>query len=1044
MNNIKPKFLENVPKGEDLFEGKSQEKIAEVIMGILENGSFQIIGIDGGWGTGKSNLVKIIQNKLKNFKFFIYDVWGHQEDDQRKAILVELTEFISSNNVVSKKKWADKLKRLLSKEKEVTTINRPYLSVGFIFSLFSIIYVPTINVFKDSLVDFFGIKSIFWKLILVLFPIAIVIGIYLYNLIKFWAKKKGFKKSFVLAAQDTFQVYTNKQSEETKIETISENEPSVKDFRGWMKEIDSDLGSNKLILVFDNFDRLPKKNILSIWSSIHIFFSEEKYNNIKVIIPFDRLHIKNAFKELNGSDNSDYANDYINKTFDLVYRVSSPMLSDWKTFFKGRWEDAFGTVDEGEYIRVEQIYEVYRNTITPREIIAFINEVVSIKLLDRSIPDRYIALFVINKDAILSDPLKAIIDSDFLAGLSYKYKDDEDFQKYITALAYQINPLNALDVVYRKQLKDCLINKDIESFSEISRTSIFSKIVFPVLGEIENFENPILVFDSMTEDAKITNVQKGSLWSDLYGKIKKLGIVDFQIKEYQRALAINIEDSDKKMYLSKVLSGLLYHPDFEPVFYSRMVDEMRELIREKSFDINLDEYLNEKKVPVSDFILFVKDRKKSYQNYKITCEESDLDTNLSNLNLEDLGDTGYVESIIPYFKFPKYEKSLRKKIETYKSDYDSLCKIFAALKPIAKNEIGSTFTDAQIYELFSDADEKDDFYYDLVAMRLAKGPNFNSSYQSSFDEVTSLANEDIINRIIERIEHFISIEDFLLNSIKYEGGKLYKATVREILNTDYGQRQVAISSLLEVFEKICVANDLDPQNFMNRLDSWGSIDIDMILAPKLSKYYYQNALDSNTKLATNSINSLSSFFGSLNKEEWVEIFSNLNAELFQLIKVIKFQAWSSFALEALKEFLISTVNSTKIENSSEITSLMQLFEDSGRDLTNTFKDIRDEFISKRSINPNLFLLFQKWLFKYAALEERAGEVIRTIFKTSLLDDSKCVDSFCDNIDVVKLLLGKSNESDSSDFKDAIRIRNGAESIGKLANLLGIEDTRQDE
>ena len=28
-------------------------------------------------------------------KFFIYDVWGHQEDDQRKAILVELTEFIS-------------------------------------------------------------------------------------------------------------------------------------------------------------------------------------------------------------------------------------------------------------------------------------------------------------------------------------------------------------------------------------------------------------------------------------------------------------------------------------------------------------------------------------------------------------------------------------------------------------------------------------------------------------------------------------------------------------------------------------------------------------------------------------------------------------------------------------------------------------------------------------------------------------------------------------------------------------------------------------
>ena len=113
-------------------------------------------------------------------------------------------------------------------------------------------------------------------MLLVAFPIFIVIGIYIYNLIICLKERTGLE-SFKFASQKTFQVYTNKQEEETKIETISENEPSVKDFRNWMREIDNDLNNVKLVLVFDNFDRLPKRQILSIWSSIHIFFAEEKY-----------------------------------------------------------------------------------------------------------------------------------------------------------------------------------------------------------------------------------------------------------------------------------------------------------------------------------------------------------------------------------------------------------------------------------------------------------------------------------------------------------------------------------------------------------------------------------------------------------------------------------------------------------------------------------------------------------------------------------------------------------------------------------------------
>jgi len=42
MIKIQPKFLNNQPIGDDLFEGKSQEKIGVVIADIIKNKNFQI------------------------------------------------------------------------------------------------------------------------------------------------------------------------------------------------------------------------------------------------------------------------------------------------------------------------------------------------------------------------------------------------------------------------------------------------------------------------------------------------------------------------------------------------------------------------------------------------------------------------------------------------------------------------------------------------------------------------------------------------------------------------------------------------------------------------------------------------------------------------------------------------------------------------------------------------------------------------------------------------------------------------------------------
>lgn len=74
---VTPKILQNVPVGKDEFASQSQEHIAESIKNLIlnidnEKTPIRLIGIEGGWGTGKSNLVKILEKKLKGkgYSFF--------------------------------------------------------------------------------------------------------------------------------------------------------------------------------------------------------------------------------------------------------------------------------------------------------------------------------------------------------------------------------------------------------------------------------------------------------------------------------------------------------------------------------------------------------------------------------------------------------------------------------------------------------------------------------------------------------------------------------------------------------------------------------------------------------------------------------------------------------------------------------------------------------------------------------------------------------------------------------------------------------------
>lgn len=117
--NKYPRFIPDIPAGKDCFEGHSQEKLAHSVCnyiklqdaGAVANATSKtqektimprILGIEGSWGSGKSNVVNMIERELSKDGYFTftYDAWGHQEDLQRRSILETLAINLINNGVL--------------------------------------------------------------------------------------------------------------------------------------------------------------------------------------------------------------------------------------------------------------------------------------------------------------------------------------------------------------------------------------------------------------------------------------------------------------------------------------------------------------------------------------------------------------------------------------------------------------------------------------------------------------------------------------------------------------------------------------------------------------------------------------------------------------------------------------------------------------------------------------------------------------------------------------------------------------------------------
>lgn len=817
-----PRFLSNDPCGEDLFEGHSHRNIAQSIASLLKsNDHNHVIGIEGGWGSGKSNMVKLVQKKLEQdddnqFHFFIYDAWGHQTDTLRRSILEELTVFLvgdDSHNEVTEGilmdhsgKWKEWKKHLLSKrrhikQKTIKELN-PFLVVGAFFAPF----IPVFNTISHFITSDIG-SLIYWFSILILvFSIAIVI--YKKQMKKYEQKfefKKAFKELFKL-----YLDYKNKDNDDKNVEalekhtTIYEEETSSRDFRFWVNEINNDLGKQdlKLVIVFDNMDRLPKDKVQELWAVIHTLFAEKNFSNIHVIVPFDREHVQSAFRAediIGPSSNNNtesqkkkqsFGDDFINKTFDVVYRVAPPIMSDWKSYFECQWEKAFGK-NEKPGDDVIQIIDSLMGTPSPRELIAFINEFVSIRQsLQENIPDKYIAFFILGKNTIRKNPCEEIISPTYLKNLNYSYKHDTDLPKYISALYFQLPSEKAIEIVYIEALKNALDNADRDFIKTIEKRPSFKLLLERALDNVSNIRKVIIsisVLESPNEQ----------IWNHVYHRYKSLNTVEAHTDDFHGILMKHVPN--KGEFVTFLAEKFANYKKFDALTYYNSIQNLVRMFREATHDYDSRFHLPQKEILPKEFLSFISNINASFYEYDnlIICDEALLTEHLLKLSIDELKEINLsiIKSTYSYSNcILRYIKYLESLINT-SLDINRLEVLYAKLKEV-QCPIVTLPKDEVLLRCLSDCEKSRPFYYDLCCMAISRLNNANPSDKYSYKSILESEGEDFFDHAAKVIEYYMNYNDLILLALEYSPIKELAQKVTEDSSLYLKNRTLNILPLL--------------------------------------------------------------------------------------------------------------------------------------------------------------------------------------------------------------------------------------------------------
>lgn len=513
------KIIKDEPTKTDLFHGGGHERTAHSLSRAIvkfDEGD-RAIGLDGSWGSGKSSVVEMAARKLKEqngngkktYHFFTFDIWKSQGSGFRRSYLEHFITW-AKQNFTEKKLCLDQIeKQIQGKTKEIETNNQPILDWYGVCVLVFLPFLPlyyfwaksafdTVNEDPDlSLWNFLGTSP--FRVLLSFLVITLISAAYRIE------RKTGetWWSSYRTSISRLLLISSRQHQDQKVVQRVREIDPNDYEFHSTLREILSVVQTDKdrVVVVLDNIDRLPRKEIKEYWALVRSIFSRtqgdtstNKNADITAIVPYDRKLIEANVNEDDDETETDNpltslaSRELFSKTFDEILVVAPPVLSNAREFFADKLEEALPKqVSTDDRFRTYRIFcellSVEGGVTTPRQIVSFVNDLSSLyELQDGKFELPTIAAFIAHQDSLSVKP--SILNDE--GGLNAKIASltgNSNLVEHLASIVFNVDEDLAFQILLDDKIASAFISDTTEDLVKISSAPGFDYRVDDVLQD---------------------------------------------------------------------------------------------------------------------------------------------------------------------------------------------------------------------------------------------------------------------------------------------------------------------------------------------------------------------------------------------------------------------------------------------------------------------------------------------------------------------------------------------------------------------------------